>query len=197
MKSLVKALRRKAKRTVAALRPGLPDRGYGKVFCVGWLRTGTTSFGTAMQRLGFRHFRWDPDVWNWYRSGRTDKVLRLARHWESFDDLPWNKIGFLETLDRESPGSRYVLLEREPESWLKSMSRFAERMSQVLDHGMDPIEFYRQRNQRVRDHFRDRPDDLLVMDICGGDGYEVLCPFLDVPVPGEGFPHVNKGKKSG
>ena len=37
--------------------------------------------------------------------------------------------------------------------------------------------------------FKDRPDDLLVIDICSGEGFERLAPFLDRPVPTEAFPH--------
>jgi hypothetical protein len=37
------------------------------------------------------------------------------------------------------------------------------------------------------------PERLLVMDITAGDGWDKLCPFLDVPVPSVPFPHLNKG----
>jgi hypothetical protein len=35
------------------------------------------------------------------------------------------------------------------------------------------------------------PERLLVMDICAGQGWEVLCPFLGIERPKEPFPHVN------
>jgi hypothetical protein len=34
-------------------------------------------------------------------------------------------------------------------------------------------------------------DRLLVMNICDGQGWEALCPFLGLPHPGVPFPHVN------
>jgi hypothetical protein len=34
----------------------------------------------------------------------------------------------------------------------------------------------------------DRPRDLLVLDTLAGEGWEALCPFLDVPVPDKPFP---------
>src|SRR5262245_60652711 len=38
---------------------------------------------------------------------------------------------------------------------------------------------------------------LLVMDITAGEGWEKLCPFLDMPMPSRPFPNVNKsGRKS-
>ena len=33
---------------------------------------------------------------------------------------------------------------------------------------------------------------LLEMDIIAGDGWEVLCPFLEVSIPAEPFPYLNK-----
>ncbi len=33
---------------------------------------------------------------------------------------------------------------------------------------------------------------LLVMDITAGDGYETLCPFLNVDISAEPFPHEHK-----
>ncbi len=32
-------------------------------------------------------------------------------------------------------------------------------------------------------------DRLLVMDICAGDGWEKLCPFIGAPIPSTPFPH--------
>ena len=47
--------------------------------------------------------------------------------------------------------------------------------------------------KNVREYFEGRPEDLLIMDICDGEGWEKLCPFLGLPVPGTPFAHVNKG----
>lgn len=41
----------------------------------------------------------------------------------------------------------------------------------------------------VREYFRNRPGDLLVMRIAEGEGWERLCPFLGVPTPEVPFPH--------
>lgn len=40
------------------------------------------------------------------------------------------------------------------------------------------------------EYFRDRPGDLLVIDVTAGEGWEKLCPFLDLPVPEQEFPWV-------
>jgi hypothetical protein len=55
----------------------------------------------------------------------------------------------------------------------------------------DPARFERAfdlHHQRVRHHFRDREGDLLVIDLCGGEGWDALCRFLGLPVPDGPFP---------
>jgi len=47
---------------------------------------------------------------------------------------------------------------------------------------------------RVRALFKGRPGKLLILDVCGGEGYEKLCPFLGVPVASDPFPMKNKSK---
>jgi hypothetical protein len=34
----------------------------------------------------------------------------------------------------------------------------------------------------VMEYFKDRPESLLAIDICGGEGWEKLCPFLKLPL---------------
>jgi len=48
---------------------------------------------------------------------------------------------------------------------------------------------YERHVEEVMTYFKDRPQDLLVMNIVDGDGFEVLAPFLDRPMPSEPFPH--------
>ncbi len=90
---------------------------------------------------------------------------------------------------------------RPEEDWIDSVCRafggtaiYAHAW--IYDGVADPIEnpeqylaTYRQHNKEVCDYFGDRRgDDLLVMDITNGDGWEKLCPFLSEPVPWLPFP---------
>ncbi len=52
---------------------------------------------------------------------------------------------------------------------------------------------YDTHERNVRWYFRDRPEDLLVMNVFEGDGWEQLCRFLDRPVPDVPFPNVKPG----
>jgi len=52
---------------------------------------------------------------------------------------------------------------------------------------------YRAHTSGIQAHFYTRHEQkLLVMNICAGEGYGVLCPFLGVDVIDEPFPHQNR-----
>ena len=54
---------------------------------------------------------------------------------------------------------------------------------------------YDEHNADVRAYFAQRPDDLLVIDVTAGDGWDRLCPFLGVDVPDAPFPHRNSHRE--
>ena len=53
------------------------------------------------------------------------------------------------------------------------------------------LDRYRRHNDEVREYFRSRPDDLLVMDITQGDGWAQLSSFLGTQSPSSEFPNIN------
>ena len=40
----------------------------------------------------------------------------------------------------------------------------------------------------VSEYFKDRSQDLLILDICGGEGWDKLAPFLGATIPKVPFP---------
>ena len=116
---------------------------------------------------------------------------------------------FFPELDRRYPGSRFILTLRGIEGWLRSMEAHFERRGPQADGGAGAeirrlvfgrVVFEREHfraafeahTARVRGYFKGRPEDLLEMDIPGGDGWEKLCPFLGCAVPGVSFPRRNE-----
>ena len=51
---------------------------------------------------------------------------------------------------------------------------------------------YHRHNAEVQDYFRNRSDDLLVMDMSRGAGWPELCGFLGKPIPDIPYPHSHK-----
>lgn len=82
--------------------------------------------------------------------------------------------------------------------WGRSYNRFHAQVIACTFGPLVPQEFlyrkrFREHNQRVMAEVPSQR--LLVMDLTAGDGWEKLCPFLDVPIPSEPFPDVNKAKR--
>lgn len=172
-----------------------------KIFCIGFHKTGTTSLAEALRKLGYR-VTGPNGVHNPHISENVLAVAaRAVERFDAFQDNPWPVI--YRALDQRYPGSKFILTLREPKSWIRSqVQHFGRRDTEMrkwiygVGHPEGNEELYLKRyathNREVFEYFKDRPDDLLVMDLAKGDGWEKLCPFLGKPVPTEPFPHANK-----
>jgi hypothetical protein len=178
-----------------------------KVFCIGFQKTGTTSMAAALELLGYRVtsiFGRDMDL----EDLRRDYVrmgLEIAAEVDAVQDMPWPLM--YRDLDRAFPGARFILTWRETDRWLASIcSHFARNPAvlQALTYGPEaafPIghearyrEVYDAHNVDVRSYFRDRPGDLLEMNLSQGDGWAPLCEFLGAPIPDVPFPASNTAR---
>jgi len=190
--------------------PG-PSRKRPKVFGLGLSRTGTKSLTAALRLLGFNVVHYPTDQESFAVMARGDGRFPLLEHCDGLTDIV--TIPYLAELDALHPGSRFVLTVRAKEDWLHSMQvhwwgkpvvmpgyedTSAMRVRGLLraavfgcyEFNQDRLaRIYDEHVARVRRYFRDRPDDLLVLDIVGGEGWEKLALFLgyappDVPFPG-------------
>jgi hypothetical protein len=182
-----------------------------KVFCIGLSKTGTRSLHDALQLLGLRSVHWGgPDLDTAVRRGpeikaRVEQALHEGR--PLLDDLEdadaYSDIEALssrfDVLDRQYPGSRFILTTRPLDDWLSSRRQHVEANRARQARGEYAGTFLTvdlagwteeatAHERRVREHFAGRPEDLLVMDITAGDGWSQLCPFLGRPVPDAPFP---------
>lgn len=161
-------------------------------WAIGLGRTGTTSFCEALKMLGYEKVIHNP-------------LFEELKDLEGASDNGCTI--FYKYLDYKFPDSKFVLLTRELNSWLDSaeyMHGPVERtndlmimrrslMYGVVEFDRDKfIQAYHRHHDEVKDYFKKRPQDLLEMDITAGDGWEKLCPFLDVPEPDQQFPFRNK-----
>jgi hypothetical protein len=178
-----------------------------KVFCIGFQKTGTTSMAAALELLGYRVtsiFGQDLGL-DELRRSYVARGLEIAREVDAVQDMPWPLI--FRELDATFPGSKFVLTWRETDRWLASICGHFGRnpaVLQALTYGADaaaPVgheERYRavydRHNAEVRGYFRDRPGDLLEMNLGRGDGWAPLCGFLGVPVPAAPFPASNTAR---
>jgi hypothetical protein len=173
-------------------------RPAAKVFGVGLSKTGTVSLTAALQRLGYRVKHYPPLL----------GVIEAAERYDAVTDSPVAL--YVEVLDRLYPDARFVLTVRDEAGWLDSCRRhWAGRKPRAADwrwnrravYGIESFDaevfrrVYRAHVERVQAYFAGRAGKLLVLDVCGGEGYEELCPFLGLPVLNEAFPRRNVGRR--
>jgi hypothetical protein len=182
-----------------------------KVFGIGWAKTGTTSLGSCLRLLGYDHQGQRLELTRDVEAGDMGRIRALVEAKDSFEDWPW--IVLYERLDEMFPGSRFILTERDPESWLESYRNMVgdlraapkelnERrrilyslpFPDVTDQQL--VDRYLSHVDGVKRYFSTRPEDLLVVNWWRGDGWKELCDFLGRPVPSAPFPHANKGRYS-
>lgn len=176
-----------------------------RVFCIGWHKTGTTTLGLALVELGYSVVGCRLDMVHPLRQGDLNTVLNTAGEYDAVQDVPWAAL--FKELDERYPGSRFILTQRGESSWLKSARRhFASAYVPLHEwlygegvlqgHEALYLKRFRRHDREVRDFFRGREDDLLIMDLQGGDGWDTLCAFLGHDRPNRPFPHANKGPHS-
>lgn len=185
-----------------------PQEKRPRLFGVGFQRTGTSSLAKACGLLGWEAVHGDYNRF----PGSLDLNDPIYSRNDMFCDTPFYLL--YEKLDRHFPGSKFILTERDAAAWIESVRKLFEynrnfepypaaRLFHLVAYGtaafdadlMLPV--YEEHNRRVKELFRERPGDLLVMDVTAGDGWEKLCPFLGKEVPPEAFPHLNERSRMG
>jgi hypothetical protein len=184
----------------------MDDSARPKVFCIGFQKTGTTTMMEVLRLLGYRvtgpnHAR-DKDI-----AEKFERVAaELSHRYDAFQDNPWPLV--YRQMDALHPESKFILTTRDEQGWYDSYRNHFEHKEstpmEVLLYGPEARYFeggpelykgrMRRHNQEVRDYFRDRPDDLLVLDISRDPRWEPICAFLGLPVPEVPFPHSNHRK---
>ena len=184
------------------------DFNQTKIFGIGLSRTATTSLQKAVSMLGFRCAHWI--------NPRNRKILSLP-DFLFFDGVFDTCVAFnFEYLFYLFPQSKFILTTREMNDWLRSVKQLFKLNSpqQFRSYYRSPNntnsfyhyiihqtlygqyqsweEAYKAYNHRVKSFFKDNSHRLLELDICKGDGWEKLCPFLNKSIPSQPFPHENR-----
>jgi hypothetical protein len=184
-----------------------------RIFGIGMQKTATTSLDHALKILGFDSAHWIDGKWavRIMKDMRIDGRSRTLEQHYALCDLPIPII--FKQLDRGYPGSKFILTIRDEADWLMSARDHwsYERNPHRAEWDMHPgpnlihretygredfdaltfLERYRRHNGDVRQYFRDRPEDLLVLDMTN-DSQELLwaklCGFLGRHVPSVPYP---------
>lgn len=181
-----------------------------RVFGIGLPRTGTVSLTGALNRLGFRVLHYPHDARTFDELKRGIGRLSVLDDYDGITDIP--TIPIYRELARVFPRSRFILTMRDEAEWLSSVREHWRRYpSHAEDETGDPDYAFRRWTRQaalgvtefdaaalgarrmehlreVEDYFRAEPERLLVLNLCGGEGWERLCPFLGKAVPRKDFP---------
>jgi|TARA_B110000046_G_scaffold185863_1_gene229963 hypothetical protein len=171
----------------------------------GFQKTGTSSLREALQILGYKvgdnnhQMLWPILHGNWSR------VKAKALKYDALEDNPWPII--YKELDQHIPNAKFIHTERSSEGWYSSVNNhvgdlvspmhewiYGRGKSLPKDYKQNTIDVFEKHNNEVKAYFKNRPTDLLILNIREGEGWEKLCPFLGVDVPEVPFPHYNKAK---
>ncbi|MFY8275360.1 sulfotransferase family protein [Pseudoalteromonas sp. SSDWG2] len=178
-----------------------------KIFVIGLPRTGTTSVCVAALEGG-------------YKTAHTAYTQACFEQAQFIADTPC--FSHYHYLAKRYPKSKFVLLRRDEQAWLGSITRLLARMHKNLlceQGGFSPL--LKQSYQRVfaplNEHsiadeahllmcyqrhydevmalFSDQPQRLLAIDVSCAEDYHRFCEFLGIENSGQGFAHLNKGNK--
>ena len=174
----------------------------GKIFCIGFQKTGTSSMGRALEALGYRVCGAVGLKENDLEGRIRDIAFSRVPEFDGFQDNPWPIL--YRELDERYPGSRFILTRRNPDAWIGSVVRhFGTAPRPMLEWiygvafpvGNEAVflERYERHNREVLDYFSGRPGDLLIVDIESGDHWPSVSQFLNASAPETSFPHANKG----
>jgi len=160
-----------------------------KIFCIGLPKTGTRSICEALRILGYKTIHYPKPL---------GKILGYDAAGDISVTVNW------EFLDHIYPGSKFILTLRDPKTWHQSTARhFAEYADNPYRQQMFGCfkykksafqQAYDNHRDAVKKHFQNCPNNLLIMKIMAGDGWEPLCRFLRKPIPPKPFPWLGRFK---
>ena len=188
-----------------------------EVIGAGFGRTGTKSLHAALQTLGFAPcyhmaevFPRGPErfrLWEQAANGDPDWNAIFGEY-KATVDFP--ACTFWRQLAEHYPNAKVLLSVRDPESWFNSTQEtiFSPRWIDFLktsiagDFIQGTINNYFDQRMHDKEHLIQRfhehvaevqatipAERLLTYEV--KQGWEPLCEFLEVPIPGEAFPRIN------
>jgi 3'(2'),5'-bisphosphate nucleotidase len=176
-----------------------------KIFGIGLSKTGTTSLAHALEILGYKT-RDYPGLVHYSPGDLTSIDASLLDAYDALTDTPIPS--FYRELDAKYPDAKFILTIRDAEGWLKSCKKqFTQKLAEKQNEAhnqlfmdlygctvFDEQKFlggYEKFVSGTLEYFENRPQDLLVINVVAGEGWEKLCPFLGQPVPEIPFPKAN------
>lgn len=173
-----------------------------KIFGIGYPKTAGSSLALALKILDYKVFHDPVELVEAYRNKNLENSEVLKKGDAFIGAIAF----FYRELYELYPDAKFILSVREDNKWLGSARRHFKfvapwkktnkyimtKMFSGLTHfsGETFLKCYKEHNEKVKEFFRNK-ENLLIIDICNGEGWEKLCPFLGKSLPDNNFPKVN------
>jgi len=178
-----------------------------KIFGIGLNKTGTLTLTSALEVLGYKISHWTHHIEIANSLLENNINFSLLNEYDGITDLPIPAI--YKKLDVAYPRSKFILTLRDKEKWIKSAERHYARSTKNWPHFETYLTYgtwvfdkalflkkYDEHYQDVMTYFKDRPEDLLVLNFETGDGWNELSSFFGKETPKIPFPHLNNSLKN-
>lgn len=177
-----------------------------KICIVSLHKTGTTSVSLMLQKLGCLVTGPDTNLYYDYLDDNFLNIDKYLKKYDAFQDDPWYEI--FEYIDTKHYDMKFVFLNREEESWLKSIQGFYKTNNynnrvrkyfygheNTLEYPEIYLEKYRKHNKRVMKYFQNKTN-FIVIDVKKDEDAIRLQEFLGFPIRFKKFPWINKTPKT-
>ena len=165
------------------------------IFGIGLSRTGTTTFSKTLEHCGIRILH----------NPRTLGMTLYPRKYQGSNDIP--VCAYFKELDDKYKKCKFIYTVREQKDWEDAIYRFAKDKEPKTDFSanirkrvygseMFSKSWYdaaKRYDEDVREYFKDRPEDLLILDIVGGEDTSRLEKFLQIKNMPKRFKVYNRG----
>jgi len=177
-------------------------KAFNKIFNIAHNKAGTTSLNEALNLLGFKsiHYKIENKRISDIIDSNISLSLPLLNGVENY--IGYSDFGgynYYKNLDIQYPKSKFILTTRSMEEWLYSREKHVRRNLKKKQYKYDFNKINKEkwkanrieRENEIRDYFKNRESDLLIIDIPKGDGWSKLCQFLNKDIPEIEFPKKN------
>jgi hypothetical protein len=186
-----------------------------KYFGIGAHKTGTTSLEAAFKILKYNcHNEYDShklilDYVEEYYS--TLKWTSQHSDVQFYQDSPWNFKDFYKKLYFWNPKAKFILTIRNSESWFESLcnwnknrtnkwwfsswihrNEYLNDTNTIFNHKDQYISIYENRNKEIKEFFKDKPNQLLILNLEDNNKWVTLCNFTKDEIPNVSYPYKNK-----
>lgn len=176
------------------------------VFNIGFAKCGTNSLCSALNILGINTIHYQIPNQNILIEKLIKKNIKFGRKiFHSLDNQyfgysDFSGLHYYTLLDRDYPNSKFILTTRNIDDYITSRvnhdakyhHEILKTKAKISSKQQKLRENFINNTQKLKKYFKDKPDQYLELKICEGEGWEKLCPFLNLAIPKMQFPHLNK-----